>query len=235
MDMMRMKAILIATAALAFAAAPFFVPFDGFDPERYPIPQNNPPVQPAGYAFSIWGLIYLWLLAHGAYGLFQRAEDPVWDATRWPLFISLGVGASWLSVAEQSPVMATILIWVMLISALVALFRAGMQDRWLLQAPIAIYAGWLSAASFVSIGLLGAGYGVILGQTGWAWLALGAALVFAAAVQTRVSHAPEYAFPIVWALVAVALSNWGRDATLVIFALGGAAGLLILALKRHRA
>jgi hypothetical protein len=92
-DTARMKAILVLAAAIAFASAPLWSDgFGGFDPYRYPDPQVDPPVQPAGYAFSIWGPIYLWLLAHAAYGLFARADDAGWDRTRWPLFISLGIG-----------------------------------------------------------------------------------------------------------------------------------------------
>ncbi len=65
---------------------PFFTPeFGGFDPNLYPVPQEYPPAQPAGYAFAIWGLIYVWLIAHGAFGLFARAKDPVWDAGRPPV------------------------------------------------------------------------------------------------------------------------------------------------------
>lgn len=230
-----MKAILVAVAALAFAVSPFFVPFDGFDPTQYPIPQDNPPVQPAGYAFSIWGLIYLWLLLHGGFGLLKRDTDGIWDSTRWPLFISLAVGASWLAVAEVSPVMATILIWVMLISALVALFRSAGPDRWLLQAPIAIYAGWLTAASFVSIGLLGAGYGIAFGQIGWAWVALLGALVFAALVQTRLGRAPEYGLTLTWALIAVAIANWPDQPGIAVLAITGAVGIGLLAMRTRRA
>ncbi len=230
-----MKAILVAVAALAFAVSPFFVPFDGFDPTQYPIPQDNPPVQPAGYAFSIWGLIYLWLLLHGAFGLFKRDTDGIWDRTRWPLFISLAVGASWLSVAEVSPAMATILIWVMLISALVALFRSAGPDRWLLQAPLAIYAGWLTAASFVSVGLLGAGYGIAFGQTGWAWVALLGALAFATVVQTRLGRAPEYGLTLVWALIAVAIANGPDQPGITVLSIAGAIGIGLLAMRTGRA
>jgi len=50
-----MKAILVLIAALAFAITPFLSPeFGGFDPNLYPMPQDDPPVQPAGWAFSIW-------------------------------------------------------------------------------------------------------------------------------------------------------------------------------------
>jgi hypothetical protein len=148
MDDRRMKAILIAAAALAFASAPFWTDgFGGFDPNRYPDPQIDPPVQPAGYAFAIWGPIYLWLLAHAGFGLFARDEDGPWDRTRWPLFLSLAIGASWISVAQRSPILATILIWIMLAGALMALMRTPARDRWLLAGPLGLYAGWLTAAT----------------------------------------------------------------------------------------
>ena len=42
---------------LLFAVSPLFTQgFNGFEPDQFPVPQDDPPVQPAGYAFSIWGL-----------------------------------------------------------------------------------------------------------------------------------------------------------------------------------
>ena len=226
MDDRRMKAILTFVAALAFAVSPLWSDgFGGFDPNRYPDPQIDPPVQPAGYAFAIWGPIYLWLLAHAGFGLFARAEDALWDRTRWPLVLSLGIGASWISVAQRSPALATLLIWVMLAGALMALLRTGPRDRWLLAGPLGLYAGWLTAASFVSIGLLGGGYDVAFGETGWAWAALLAATVTVIAVQSRAPQAPEYGLAAAWAFVAVAVQNWGAAMPLV-WGAGAAAALV---------
>ncbi len=132
MDTIRMKAILLLTAALAFVTAPFWSGgFNGFEPDQFPVPQEDPPAQPAGYAFSIWGVIYLWLAGHAVYGLVKRAEAAEWDRPRWPLIVSLTVGASWLAVAQTSPIWATILIWVMLVTALWAMFATPVRDMWL--------------------------------------------------------------------------------------------------------
>jgi hypothetical protein len=235
MDNRRMKAVLVFVAALGFVSAPFWTSgFGGFDPNRYPIPQIDPPVQPAGYAFSIWGPIYLWLVVHAGYGLFARAEAADWDRTRWPLFVSLAVGTSWISVAQVNPPLATLLIWVMLGGALMALMRTPRRDRWFLAGPVALYAGWLTAASFVSIGLLGAGYGVAFGETGWAWAAVLAALATVLAVQSRVPHAPEYGLAAAWAFVAVAVANLGESPALVAAALLAAALVAAYALARVR-
>lgn len=200
-------AILVALAALAFAVSPWLVPgFNGFEADQFPVPQVDPPVQPAGYAFAIWGLIYAWLVIGCAFGLVRRANDPDWAAMRPPLAVSLGVGALWLPVAQVSPALATLLIWVMLAGALRALFRVGDTDRWLQLTPVAIYAGWLTAASCVALGLMLAGYG-LLGPTQSALAALGIALVIAVATQYALHRAPEYGLTVIWALVGVIVAN----------------------------
>jgi len=235
-DTRRMKAVFLTAAAVAFAAVPFAVPFNGFDPNAFPIPQDRPPVQPAGYAFAIWGPIYLWLIAHALYGLFRRAEAPTWDKVRWPLMASLVLGAAWLPVAQFSPPWATIMIWAMLLSALLALARTpASTDMWLLRAPISLYAGWLTAASWVSVGLLGAGYGVGPGVTGWAWIGLAGALATALAVTRLLPRTPFYAAAVVWALVGVAVANWGTDWALVAVSLGGAIMVAAPTVARLRA
>lgn len=227
--MERMKAVLLFAATLAFVTSPIFSgAFGGFEPGQFPIPQDHPPAQPAGYAFSIWGLIYLWLLAHAGFGLFARDVDPGWDAPRWALIVSLGVGATWIPVAGLSPVWATVLIWVMLVSALVAVFVTGRGDRWLLQAPVAIYAGWLTAASFVALALVSAGWGYAT-EAGAAWGALVGALLTAAVVQLRLGRAPEYGLTVAWALVAVVVADWAREPALAALAGAGAVLMAVLA------
>ena len=220
------KPLLVLVAAVAFAAAPFFTPeFGGFDPNLYPVPQENPPAQPAGYAFAIWGLIYVWLIAHGAFGLFARAKDPVWDAGRLPLIASLAIGVFWLQVAMVSPIWATVMIWAMLGLALVALMRTPIKDRWILLPPIALYAGWLTAASSVSIALVGAGFGLAFGEVIWALITLGIALILGGGIQSRLARGPEYGAAIVWALIAVVMANKGGS-TLVMTAAGVGTALI---------
>ncbi|MEM7490315.1 MAG: hypothetical protein AAF390_14435 [Pseudomonadota bacterium] len=223
---MSIRAVLVLLATLAFAISPAFTPgFGGFEPSQFPVPQDDPPVQPAGYAFSIWGIIYLWLLASAAFGLWKRRQDPAWDATRVPLLVSLAVGAIWLSVAVASPIWATVLIWVMLFGALGALLRTPADDPWLLRAPIGLYAGWLTAASAVSLGLLAPGWGVPpFGAEGWAIAALSVGLAIGIAI-LRARASLLYGVAIVWALVAVTVRN-GFD---LVGLFAAAAALVVLA------
>ncbi len=218
-------------AALAFALSPVVAgSFGGFAPDAFPVPQDDPPVQPAGYAFAIWGLIYLWLVLHAAYGAWARRDDPGWRPARPPLTLSLALGALWIPVANASPLWATAMIWAMLLPALVALLRAGRGDPWLLDAPLGLYAGWLTAASAVSVGLCLAGWGVT-GPVAAARLALVLALVVAAFTLRRRPSA-GYLAATSWALAAIAVQNLGEIPSLVVAPLLGIAALCALVFAR---
>jgi hypothetical protein len=205
--MTKRPAILILAASLAFAASPIWVPdFGGFDPAQFPHPQLNAPVQPAGYAFAIWGVIFMWLVLAAAYGVWKHSSDPAWKPMRPILLVSLAIGAAWLPVATFSPIWATILIWLMLIPALIALFKSPSTDQVWASWPIGLYAGWLSAASFAAIGLLLAGYGWT-SQTTAAWICVSLASILGFTVQWRLKRAPTYGLAIIWALIAIGARN----------------------------
>jgi hypothetical protein len=230
-----LTALVVFILAVLFALSPFLVSdFGGFDPDQFPIPQIDPPVQPAGYAFAIWGVIYLWLIIGTGFGLWKRRDDALWHPMRIALIPSLAVGTIWLAVALKSPVWAAILIWIMLISALIALFRSPTQDRWFAAFPLGLYAGWLSAASCVSLGLLAAGYGY-LDETTAALAALFLALVMASALQSQLGRAPSYGIGVIWALVAVVVQNLGVNSTVSALAAGGALALVMPTFKAWRA
>lgn len=232
---MRVKAILVCVAALGFALSPLIVPdFGGFDPNLYPIPQENAPVVPAGYAFAIWGLLYLWLLIHAGFGLWRRAGDADWDAARAPLLVSLAIGVVWLPVAEVSAIWATVLIFAMLIGAAFALKLAPARDVWLARAPIALYAGWLTAASFASLGLVGAGFGIILGDIGWAVVAIGGAFAASLMISHMRPDTPLYFVSVIWALIAIAVKNGSAEPLVTGMAAIGAILLALTGLARAR-
>jgi hypothetical protein len=219
--MIRILPFLTLIATAGFLISPMITdPFSGFDPARFPVPQVDPPVQPAGYAFGIWGLIYLWLGVSALAGVMGRRGDRAWARVQIPLVLSLGPGAFWLWLAGVNPPAATALILWMTGCALWALFAAPRRDRWLLQAPVALYAGWLTAASAVSIGVQLGGYGVFTPD--WAAVvALGGGVMIALSVALTLPHAPEYALAVIWALLGVLVANLGGS--LLVLGVAGAA------------
>jgi len=216
---------LILTAT--FVVSPAFTdPFMGFTADQLPYPQIDPPVQPAGYAFAIWGLIYGWLVISAVFGVWKRADSPSWDYVRTPLVVSLAVGTPWLAIANASAIWATITIFIMAAAAIMAFIRTPKMDRWWLQAPVGIYAGWLTAASFVSLGSTAAGYGIVLGSLGWAYLAIVMALGVTLKVIARKPSAPEYGLTVIWALVGIIVANLSGAVSVMVL---DAAGIIVVA------
>lgn len=225
---------LTLVLTLAFAISPALTdPFSGFSPDQLPNPQIDPPVQPAGYAFAIWGLIYAWLTVSAIFGAFQRRDADHWHRAQLPLCGSLAIGVPWLAIANASAIWATITIFLMAAFAILALIRSDARDRWLLQAPIAIYAGWLTAASFVSLGSTAAGYNIAFDAIGWAYAGILGALVVALVVSARRSGAPEYLLTVIWALIGIIVANQSDPLGVTLLAAAGAAVLLAQAIRRR--
>ncbi|MEM6729213.1 MAG: hypothetical protein AAF618_11995 [Pseudomonadota bacterium] len=205
---MKLLAPLHLATALAFAVAPFLTaPFSGFREDQLPIPQMDPPIQPAGYAFAIWGVIYLWLVISAGYGFLYRRDDAGWDRARAPLLVSLAIGAAWLWIANTSAIWATVTIWMMLGSALWALAVSPERDAPWLRYPIGLYAGWLSAASFVSLAVLLAGYGIAFDGLTWALIGLPVATAFALTMHRLTLPTLTYGAAVTWALAAIPPDN----------------------------
>lgn len=234
-----MKAILLFAAAVFFAVAPFLAPdFGGFRPELFPVPQERPPVQPAGWAFGIWGVIYPWIVLHAAASLFTRDEDAAWDAARWPMILSLWLGSAWLGAAAVSPLVATAMIWLMLAGALGGLVLAPAERPLLARLPIGLYAGWLTAAASVSLGLVLAGWGLtgpVLAAVAGLVVAVGLGVVVLLRVVREGPGRLAYAAALVWGLVGVAAANTAMPFLLIaasVGALGVAAAAAAPVLRR---
>lgn len=231
---MKFRALLLLIVTAAFGAAPFITPpFSGYDPALFPVQIARPSIQPAGYAFSIWGLIYLWLFVHAILSLFKHAANPVWDRPRLPLIAAIALGSAWLSIAPVAPIWATVVIWIMAATALLAFLRADTEtDRWLLSAPIAILSGWLSAAAAVSTGVVIAGYGW-LSDTATAALMIAITLALATWIQRQKPRMPVYGLTVVWALIGITVANAGLNPTVAILA-GIGIALMALTLRGTR-
>ncbi len=228
----RLLAILTLLAAIAFAVVPIFTdPFTGFDPAHFPNPVSRLPIQPAGYAFALWGLIYLWLIAGAAYGLVKHAADAAWAPHRPWLIASMALGAAWIPVALAAPIPATVMIIAMWATALTALLTAPHTTPTFAKAPIGLYTGWLTAASCVAAATVAAGHD-ITGEITASWTALAAALVASVAV-TRKTTTLAYPAAVIWALTGTMIANWNIFPAFATAAALGALLLIAIALGRR--
>jgi hypothetical protein len=175
-------------------------------------------VLPAGWAFAIWGPIYLAFLAYAGYQLLpaQRGRT-VHRATGWWLAASAVLNAGWiLAFSTRNVLLAEVLI-LALLAVLARVFgrlsrerASGTVERAALRFPVALYTGWVSLAVVAGT----AATGVRLGLPGDGALATIAAvliLLMAAAVVASVTTfgtaVVGYAAAVVWALVGIALDR----------------------------
>ena len=122
------------------------------------------------------------------------------------LLVSLALGAFWIETAHHTPLGATALIVAMLVPALLAFLRAGRRDAVWQVRPVALYAGWLTAATGASIGMVLGGWGILSEQAA-AILCLLA--VTGAALAVQAVRPREWAYPagVIWALLGIFAAN----------------------------
>jgi hypothetical protein len=104
----------------------------------------------------------------------------------------------------------------------------------MLSGPTAIFAGWLSAASAVSTGVLVAGYGW-LSDTGAAAAMLALVLAIAVTVQMRRPAMPVYGLTVIWALIGVIVANGSDNLTVSILAASGIAVMAVTLWTKSKA
>jgi hypothetical protein len=191
-------------------------------------------VRAASYAFSIWGVIYAWLLVYAVYQLVPGwAAEPALRRFGWPSAIAMFAIAAWLVAAGADWRWATVgligLAAVSLILTLVSPLGAlGRREVLLVATPLALLAGWLTIAAGLNAitvvtaeGLVAAG-----SATWWALGGLAASIVVTLMVFLR-GDVLAYPLPVIWGLVAVFVAERGDRAEVAWFALLGA--LLIAA------
>ena len=173
---------------------------------------------PAGYVFSIWGLIYLGLLA---YSIFQvlpsQRENPHLRRIGYLYVLSCAANIAWLFLWHYERFPWTLVAMVVLLLLLIAIYlmlgigRTGTSTagKWLVRVPFSIYLGWITVATVANVtSLLDSlnwnGWG--LAAEWWAVIMLVVAGVIASTVSlTRGDVA--YVAVIVWAYVGIALKH----------------------------
>ncbi|MEO5967421.1 MAG: hypothetical protein ABIP68_02065 [Ferruginibacter sp.] len=189
---------------------------------------------PAGYAFSIWGIIYLGLLGFVIYtgsSLFKRnsnqvnSEDGVVLKIGWWFVISCVGNSLWVVawLYEYLGISVIIMI-IVLFSLLKIIVNTRMEldfhplkNYLFIYWPFAIYAGWISVALIADIAawlskINWEGFGV--SQISWTIIVIiVAGLINVYMIWKR--NLREYGLVGIWALVAIAVSNWNGEKSIV--------------------
>ena len=193
-------------------------------------------LEAAGYAFSIWSLIYAGVLAYAVYqALPSTRETPGLRMLGWPsVGAMLGCGA-WLIAASLDLTWATVAVIVASAAALCVPLakRYPVQHRadfWLVAAPLSMLAGWLTVASAINALTVLTSEGLISAASAPAWAGGGIVLVlFVAAMVSAASRNWVYPLPVAWGLAAVAVAEQADRPMIALLAVVASVALVAVA------
>lgn len=194
---------------------------------------------PAGYVFSIWGLIYLGIIA---YAIFQalpaQRENPRLRSIGYIFILSCLANIAWLFLWHYEVFEFTLIAMGVLLLSLVAIYlrldigrgEVSNAEKWAVHVPFSIYLGWITVATIANttqllyyLGWNGWGISPEL----WAVIMLAAGVIISAIMSlTRADIA--YSLVLVWAYIGIAIQH--SDTPLVANSALIAAGLIVVIL-----
>lgn len=187
---------------------------------------------PAGYAFSIWGIIYLLVLGFVIYQglyLFQKKPDTsLAEKMGFWFIISCMLNSLWLFAWLHEQLLLSVVIMALLLVSLLQIHfkthklneKSTLKYTFLVRLPFSIYMGWISVALIANV----AGYLTKIG-----WDGFGMSEVFWTITMISIAgllnlfvtwnrNLPEFALVGAWALIAIALANLEREQTISVTA-----------------
>ncbi|MGN7764670.1 tryptophan-rich sensory protein [Paenibacillus sp. 22594] len=191
---------------------------------------------PAGYAFSIWSLIYLLLAGFIIYPFRQgtSSRDSVRPISIW-FVLSCIFNMGWLFLWHYLYIELSLAVMVLMLITLIVIYRKTRSitsptpgEQWLVKLPFSLYLGWISVATIVNVSVVleknhWDGFG--LSDPTWAVIMLCVGTLLAVIVSFPYRDS-IYTLVFVWAFIAIALEH--KDTGSVFITGLVAAGLLLL-------
>lgn len=183
-------------------------------------------ITPAGFAFAIWGLIYLGMIAFSVYQASPSNAAKYRDVRRIYILSCVANGA-WLYTWSQEMMIVSLGIMIVLLITLAVInvnLRATKTNAeyWLAKVPFGLYFGWVTAAAILNATITLISLGVDFSET--TTILTGAALMLIAAalgafVRWKLKN---YFYPlaIAWALTAIAVKQSGQTLIVLACAIG---------------
>ena len=179
-------------------------------------------ITPAGYVFSIWGVIYILL---GIFVVFQALpSEKGKDYKRsigWLFVLSSVLNIAWLFLWQYEYLSLSVVIMFLLLASLIWIYlrlgigksKVGIREKLFVHVPFSTYLGWITIASIanVAVTLVSVNWdGFGISSETWATLIIIVALLITILVlATRKDIA--YGLVIVWALIGIAAGQSGNQ------------------------
>ncbi|MBS1810847.1 MAG: hypothetical protein JST84_21965, partial [Acidobacteria bacterium] len=179
-------------------------------------------VVPAGYAFSIWTLIFALSVGYGVWqSLPAQRTNPLLRRIGWLTAAALALTSLWMLVFQRSLFLLSLGIMFLLLGSLIAVVARlyqqvnvfSVSEKWLVHVTFSIFLGWITVATVANVGQML----VAVGWNGWGMDAENWGLVaillsggIASVVTVATQGNAAYALTVIWALMAVAVNQFSR-------------------------
>jgi hypothetical protein len=173
---------------------------------------------PAGYVFSIWGLIYLALIGFAIYQVLPSQRNDPRLARIDPFFVvSCIANASWIVAWHYEQFALSVLFMLLLLISLIVIYlylgigrgRVAMgAERWLLHVPFSLYLGWITVATVANITtfLEYIGWGAWgIPEPSWSAIMMVVGLIITTLMMLR-RRDVAYGLVIIWAYIGIAVN-----------------------------
>lgn len=173
---------------------------------------------PAGYVFSIWGLIYIGLIAYAVFQILpSQRENPRLRATGYLVALSGLANIAWIFLWHYEQFAWTLVAMISLLLLLIAIYlrlgigkiKVSRAEKWAVQIPFSVYLGWITVATAANITDVLYYFnwtGLGISPEVWFLIVLATVIVISGLVSlTRQDIA--YNLVILWALVGIAVKH----------------------------
>lgn len=207
-------------------------------------------ITPAGYVFSIWGIIYILLAVFVIFqALPSQKEKEYTKKIGWLFVLTSVLNIVWIFLWQYQILSASVILIFLLLATLIAIYlrlnigksTISLREKLAVHVPFSVYLGWITIASIANVAVFLVsenwdGFGI--SPETWATLIIIVALVITLLVlATRKDIA--YGLVIVWAFIGISVKQSGNqsivtltEASAIIVVLALAAVMLSSRFKR---
>lgn len=196
-------------------------------------------ITPAGYVFSIWGIIYVLL---GIFVIFQALSSEkgkdYHEKISWLFVLSSVFNIIWLFLWQFEYLVFSVLLMFLILASLIAIYlrldigksEVPLREKLTIHVPFSTYLGWITIASIanVSVTLVSVGWdGFGINLETWATLTVIIALLISVLV-IAIRKDISYGLVIIWAFVGISLGQSGNQNIITLTQIGAIIVLITL-------
>ncbi|WP_424963581.1 tryptophan-rich sensory protein [Ekhidna sp.] len=190
---------------------------------------------PAGFTFSIWGVIYVFLIAYVIYQYLPRNRDnKTFDRINRHFVVNCAANTLWIFAWHYELITLALILMGVILGSLIGIYRhvlpgkiAGFWDKLFVRVPFSLYFGWITVATLANISVEQSVIGMdnwIMTKTVWVFVELALAGAIATVMVIRYRD-PIFGGVVAWAAYGITERQTGTPEVA-----GAAAAVMILVL-----